>query len=328
MKYAVIIALCLLVGFPARSLAAPPIEKVLAWLEQTNERIRVVKTAGYTHEYLWDDSTSSWKVTPETSTFDCVMENKPKGRYVLNQTPLINRWIAGTAPYLATWATEFRDGGGFITYWSRATQSYDGRQFLGVPQSRCMGDLADRRKDSADTVGHEMFLSGLRFTGFEAVNHTPVAAPWRFKGIVVSDTEDGMTRIQYTVPEICLGFEFVLDPRKAFALVRYEYSDNRQLTTADEERTFTYEVLEHRQVADGVWYPVHCVETTKFSKEYATLMRLQYPQEIAGAQDDAFLSRQRELVLTNVTLLAGDDAETNLSVKLPDGLTIREQGER
>ncbi|HXI85653.1 MAG TPA: hypothetical protein VNL17_16355 [Verrucomicrobiae bacterium] len=328
MKRAAVIILSLLAGLPARLLAAPPLEDILKALEHVDGQIGVVKTEGHTHEYLWDAATGSWKITPVTSTFTCVIENKWKGRYVLDQNPSVNRWIDGTAPYLAMWTTEFRDGDGFITYLSKTTQLYDGTQFLGVAQSRCAGYQASRRKEPEySTEPAETLFSGLTFTGWGAVRHTPVQAPTIFKGIVVSDTKNGMTRVHYTASEICVGFDFVLDPKKNFALVRYAYSDNRQLTTADEERTFTYEVLEHRQIADGVWYPVHYTSTERYSKEYAPAMHLQFPQRDDLQERNRYVSRRMEVVLSNVTILEGREAETNLTVSLPEGTTVINEGE-
>ena len=328
MKRAAVIILGLVVGLSARSLAAPPVEDILKALEHVDGQIGVVKTEGHTHEYLWDDTTASWKITPVTSTFTCVIENKRQGRYVLNQNPSITRWIDGTAPYSATWSTEFRDGDGFITRLNTATQPHDGTQLLGEAQSRCRGYQDARRKEPEHSLEPaETLFSGLRFTGSGAVRHTPVQAPTIFKGITVSDTQDGMTRVRYLWPETCVGFEFVLDPRKDFALVRYVYSDNRQLTTADEERSFTYEVLERRQIADGVWYPIHYISTEKYSKEYASAMHLRYPRTDEPHGVDPYTSRRTEIVLTKVAILEGRDAETNLTVNLPEGTTVIDQDE-
>jgi hypothetical protein len=327
MKRAAIIILSLLMGLSSQSFAAPPLEEILAALEQANEQIGVVKVEGYTHEYRRDDSASSWKVTPATSTFSCAFENKPQGRYVLNQNPSISRWILGAAPYLATWSTQFRDADGFITYLSRATQSHDGTQLLGLPQSRCSGEQADCGKKSQFSQGlaqrAERFYSGLGFTGLRAIRNTPVYAPDRFKDIAVSDTSDGMVLVHFESPQLCVAWDLTLDPEKNFALVRYTYSQGRVLTTADDEITQTYEVPEHRPIADGVWYPVHCIVTTEHSKECAALLRSRYPQSLDRGQDDPYVGRREELVLTKVSLLSGNDAETNLTVNLPEGTTFR-----
>jgi hypothetical protein len=305
------------------------VEDILKVLENVDGQIGVVKVEGKTREYSWDDTDTSWKITPVTSTFTCVIENKRKGRYVLNQEPSVNRWTDGSAPYLATWSSEFRDGDGFITYLSRTTQPYDGKELLGTAQSRCRGYQAERRKETEYSLEPaETLFSGLSFTGWRTVKRTPVQAPERFPGIDVSDTAGGMVQVHYVWPQACVGFDFVLDPRKNFALVRYVYSDNRQLTTADEERTFTYEVLEHRQIAEGVWYPVHYTSTDRYSKEYAPAMQLRYPQPAGVSEHDLYVSHRTEVVLSKVSILEGHEAETELSATLPEGTTVIDGGER
>lgn len=324
MKPAVIAIVCVLIGQSARSLAAPPLGDILKWLEQANQTIGVVKTEGDTHYYLWDDSASSWKVTPETCTFSCVFENRPNGRYVLDEHPSLTRWISGAAPYLAKWSTDFRDANGFTTHWERALQYHDDTNFLSAPFER--NEVYRSKKSefyNAMAQQAERSYSGLGYTGLGAVKNIPVYIPALSKDIVVTDTADGMTRLQFLLSEYCVAFDVVLDPKKNFALVRYTYSQSRELTTEDDEFSMTYDVLEHRQIADGIWYPIHCTMTTTHSKEYAALMRSRNPPQ--GDQDpyDPYRSRKSEFLLTKVAILEGRDAETNLTVTLPDGLTIR-----
>lgn len=324
MKPAAIAILCVLIGQLARSLAAPPLDDILKWLDQANQVIGVVRTEGYTHHYLWDDSTLSWKVTPETCAFSCVIENKPNGRYVLDVHPSLTRWISGAAPYGATWATDFRDDNGFDTRWERAFQHHDGTNFLSSPIKL---DEINRSKKSefykSFAQQAERFYSGLGYTGLGAIKNIPVYFPTLSKDIAVTDTADGMIRIQYSYSEACVAYDFVLDPKKNFALVRYPYSRSRALTTEDNELSMTYDVLEHRQIADGVWYPIHCTVTTKYSKEYAALSRSRNRPQDDQDPYDRYRSRKRELLLTKVAILEGREAETNLIVKLPDGVTIR-----
>ena len=188
----------MLIAQSAKSLAAPTLGDILTWLEQADQTIGVVKTEGYTHEYLWDDSSSSWKVTPETCTFTCVVENKPNGRYVLDEHPSLARWISGAAPYLATWATDFRDASGFDVRWVRDFQHHDGTNFLSTPIKI---DEVDRSKEMEFYKGFAQrawrFYSGLGYTGWGAIKSIPVYFPALSKDITVTDTADGMIRVQY-----------------------------------------------------------------------------------------------------------------------------------
>jgi hypothetical protein len=346
MKRIAAIVLMFSLGFASRSGATPSLEEILAVLEQANEQIGVVKVEGYTHQYRWDDSTPSWNVTPQTTTFTCTYENRPQGRYVLDEHPTISRWESGAAPYLAEWRTQFRDADGVITWWTRAdqhrrassmslgasvtqwwdwpTQPHDGFPFSPDPPFSD-NELRRGKKSAflrAMAQQAEKFYSGLGFTGLRAIRNAPVYVPAKWADFTVSDTNDGMTRVQYGVPEICLEFDFILDPRKNFALVRYTRSQNRIITTADGDLSTTLEVLGHRQIASGLWYPVHCTSTTTYSKEYAAFLRSRYPESDAQNRPDPYTPARGELVLTKVSLLAGIDAETNLTVKLPDGLTV------
>ena len=97
------------------------------------------------------------------------------------------------------------------------------------------------------------------------------------------------------------------------------------MTTADDEFVWTYEVLEHRQIAPGIWYPVHCMETRKYSKERADWMRDQDPQKDDPDRTDPFAPHRSELIFTKVAILNDKDAEPDLTVKLPDGLDIRNE---
>ncbi|HUJ08988.1 MAG TPA: hypothetical protein VL171_03105 [Verrucomicrobiae bacterium] len=117
-----------------------------------------------------------------------------------------------------------------------------------------------------------------------------------------------------------MAYDFVLDPKKNFALVRYVYSQSRALTTEDDEFSMTYEVLDHRQIAEGIWYPIHFTMTTRHSKEYVTQIRSLYHSRV----DDDYRPTKSEVVLTNAAILHGADAEVNLTVVLPDGVDIRE----
>jgi hypothetical protein len=302
MKSAAIPVLSLLVALPLQALPAPSLEDIVKTLEQVDKRIDVIKVEGYWHMYQWDDSTRSWKTTPESSTFGCAIENKQQGRYVFDQHPGIMRWTAGTAPFLASWSTQFRDSDGVITeWWYKPNQPYDGTEFL--PNGlRCFNERADREKKAgfyhALAQRVEGIYSGLGFTGLWAIRNTPIHIPSRAKDFTVSESEDGMVRVRFSVAAMPVTWDYVLDPKKNFALVRYAY-------TQQHGYSYTDEVLEHRQIANGVWYPVHCTRTSK----------------------DSARNGKEELVLTSIEVLHGGDAETNLTVKLPDGITIRDLDE-
>jgi hypothetical protein len=136
MKLATITILGLLVGLPLQIFAAPPLEEILARVEQVDRDIHVLKTEGTTREYEWDETTSSWNTTPMTSSFQCVIENKPKGRYVLTENPAIMCWEKGSAPYLAECRVEFRDSDGFVTHWVKTEQYHNGTQLINAPFDR------------------------------------------------------------------------------------------------------------------------------------------------------------------------------------------------
>jgi hypothetical protein len=326
MKSTAITILSLLVGTAAPSFGAPPLDDILKWLEQANGRIDVVKTEGYTHRYAWDDSASAWKITPDRCTFNCAFENKPKGRFVLDEHPSIARWISGAAPYAATWSIDFRDVDGRVIHWDRVFQQHDGAQFLG---DGVILDEVYRGKASGffETAAQqaEKLYSGLSFTGLRAIENAQVHVPDRFKDITVEDSAGGMVHVRYSSSEACRAYDFILDPKKNFALVRYTFTQDRAVTTADAEFSMTYEVLEHRQIAEGVWYPIHCTLTMKHSKEFAALLRLQHPKD--DEPNVSYTPRKTELVLTKVSILDGDDAEASLTVKLPEELIVRNEGQ-
>ncbi len=322
MKLATITVLSLLIGLSTRSMAAPPLEEILARLEQVDRDIRIVKTEGTTREYEWDETTSSWKTTPMNSSFQCIIENKPKGRYVLTENPSIMRWEKGMAPYLAEWSVQFRDSDGFVTHWEKAEQYHNGTQLMDAPI-----DLheAQRSKTGFWAVmaqRAETMCSGLGFTALKVMQRAPVYHPERAKDFTVSDTPDGMVHVRGGVPEACIAYDYLLDPRKNLALVRFTYSQNRAVTATDGEFVEMYEVLEHRQIAAGIWYPVHCAITRKHSKEFADLMRARGRPEKDQDQTDHYAATKSELVLSKVALLNEKDAVPDLTVKLPDGLDI------
>ncbi|MGA2604721.1 MAG: hypothetical protein ABSG14_10875 [Verrucomicrobiia bacterium] len=294
MKLPVIFTVIVLVVFSSRVLAAPSLEDIVKALEKADRKIDAVKVEGDWHMYQWDDPTKSWKTTPVSSTFTCAIENKPQGRYVFDEHPHIARWTDGTAPYLASWSTQFRDSDGVITDWHyKPNLPYDGTQFLAGPT--CFRDRADREKKSgfyhALAQRVEGIYSGLGFTGLRAIRNTPIHVSSMSNNFTVSESPDGLVRVRFSVAVLpAVTWDYVLDPNKDFALVRYAYSQQGGYS-------YTDEVLEHRQIAGGVWYPARCTKTTSDSKE--------------------------ELVLTKIDLLHGGDAETNLTVKLPDAVEIR-----
>jgi hypothetical protein len=105
-------------------------------------------------------------------------------------------------------------------------------------------------------------------------------------------------------------------------LVRYTYSFNRVVTTDDDDFVQTYGVLEHRQIANGVWYPVHCTYTAKYSKEAATWFRAREQRNDDQNKADGYSPRKSELILSKIALLDDKAAEPDLTVKLPDDLDI------
>ncbi|HTS16320.1 MAG TPA: hypothetical protein VMP11_01985 [Verrucomicrobiae bacterium] len=340
------VGLMLSVAFVTPCGAVPSLDDILAAMKYADEQIGVVKVEGYIHEYRWDDTSASRTVTPETSTFTRTYENKPQGPYVLDEHPTVMRWKDGSAPYLAEWRTQFRDSDGFITWWTRTnqyrttllssvTQWWDHPlkphdDIPSPPRSFTVnnvrrGKVSSFLQSMAERV--ETMYSGLGFTTLKAARRTPICFPDQYPGIVVSDTPEGMTQIQYVSPDVCVAWDFILDPKKNFALVRYTYSRNRGLTTTDNEMTMTYEVREHRQIADGVWYPVRYTTKTEFSAEYAAEMLSRYPPPHAD-ELDPYTSQGEEVVLTNVIMLSGAEAEANLTVKLPDGLDVIDEDAR
>ncbi len=105
-------------------------------------------------------------------------------------------------------------------------------------------------------------------------------------------------------------------------MVRYIYSQDRAVTTTDNEFVWSYEVLEDRQIAPGLWYPVHCTDTRTYSKERATWQRAQAPPNDDPHRPDHYAPHKSELILTKVALLDEKAAEPDLTVKLPNGLDI------
>ncbi len=195
MKLAIITVLGLFVGFSDRSFAAPPLAEILARVEQVDRDIRVLKTEGTTREYAWDEATSSWKTTPMTSKFQCVIENKPNGRYVLTENPAIMRWEKGSAPYLAEWRVEFRDVDGLVTHWVKTEQYHDGTQLINTPSTRkeVYRSKTGGYAMSAQIV--ERTFSGLGYTALKVLRHAPVYFPDWAK-TTVSDTPDGMVQVR------------------------------------------------------------------------------------------------------------------------------------
>ena len=201
MKLATIALIGLLVGVSAQSPAAPPLEDILARLEQVDRDIHILKTEGTTREYEWDETTSSWKSTPMTSSFQCIIENKPKGRYVLTENPVIMRWEKGMAPYLAECRLEFRDSDGLITHWTKTEQYQNGTQLIEAPV-----DLKEvhRSKTGFWAIGAqrvERVFSGLGYTALKVMRNAPLRVPERAKDVAVSDTPDGMMYVRSRIPE-------------------------------------------------------------------------------------------------------------------------------
>ncbi len=331
MKFPAIIGLFL--AWVTSALAAPSLVKIMDELDRTNAKIHVLKVEGQTHEYEWDAMSSSWQMTPVTSTFRLAIENKAKGRYVLTCDPAITRWTHGAAPYNASWTTEFRDSDGFVTYWNRVSQPHDGTHLL---PTRIEHHEAWRRKEHENFNGWpEPFPSVLSFTGLKGLQSFTKIPRSQLDGIieslitdhrlnlVVSDDEHGMVRIQHSIPNDGQTHDVVLDPQKGFALVRYTRTDGSKGTTAPADRTMTDEVLEYRQIADGLWHPVHCMQTIKYSEEFVALQRSRHAPAVVQYQN-AYKARKTEFVLTKVTLMEGPEAENSLTVKLPEQVTVKD----
>ena len=308
MKARVIAFACLLVGMSDSLLSAPPLEDMLKALNQSNAKLSVLSLEGYTKEYEWDNAATSWKLTPVSCTFSLIIENKKRGRYVFTAKPSITRWENGITPYFATWSTEFRDSEGYITVWEQGDQKHDGQHFLSV---RCELCKAIRRKDPEHSfTWAETFLCASDFTGLEALRPftgLPIDLFAKFRDKIVKDTgltisanEGGLVQVKYSFsgPGQSDTHDVLLDPAKGFGLVRHTHYEKRHEKPWD--YTTTYEVLEHREIADGVWYPVHCVVTR-----------------------DTTL--KQELVLTKATILEGSFAERGLTAKLPEDLVVRDQ---
>jgi hypothetical protein len=105
----------------------------------------------------------------------------------------------------------------------------------------------------------------------------------------LSITEDptGTVHVAYSTSEVQQTDDVVLDPKKGFALVRHAKTDKFQ-------RTMINQVLEHRQIAEGIWFPVRFAQT------------IQRPK-----QDE---NNRSEIALSEVKLLDGPEAEKALNV--------------
>ena len=302
MRAIAIIVICLLCGVSASSSAAPSLEEIVRSLRETNAKISVLKVEGYAQQYCRDNATSPWKSTPVSSQFTLAIENKKNGRYVLTMNPKIftTGVTNGKASYAATWYTEFRDAEGFITHWERGFQYHDGSRFL---PPRADINHAYRFKDTANyAMPKEMFLSAKSFSGFEALgflSEIPTSLVSRISSapdmsFTTSDAEGGLVWLKYSLEPSAEENEVLLDPAKGFGLVRYSRTDKRTTVTLD--------VFDHRKIAEGVWYPVHCAQTLNQTEK-------------------------NEVVLTKVTLQETSASDSDLTVNLPEGLAINDGDE-
>ena len=311
----------LLVGISARSFALPSLNEIVSALEQVDRKMAGVKTAGHMLVSSWNESNSSWAATPQSAQFSCAIENKYRARYVLNLTPALNIWIAGKAPYLGTWSTEFREADGVVTHWDWAYQYHDGTNYSAP---RFEHSDAYRRTDSELTrEPADLGFSGLGYTGLRAIRNTPIFQPSRADGFSVTNTEGGMIRVSYSFPEAFVLYDFILDPQKNYTLLRYKYAQMNAQTPTLRDFTVEHEVIENQQVANGVWYPVHFTDTTRYSKEYADRMRAQLPPGEDHGLLDIYVDHKSEIVFTKVELLDGTNIEANLVFSLPTNVVVR-----
>jgi hypothetical protein len=314
-------------AFSINAMAAslPTFPEIISLQEAQNEKITVLSLEGNTHQYLWNSDQSSWELTPVTLAFRLAFENKEKGRYVLNSDPSINRWTHGAAPYGASWTTEFRQADGFVVNWSKAFQSHDGTKFLHNKFER--DEISKRMEGPNERSYTDGFLSGMAFTTFGAIrdfDRTPLEMLVKDAQFKISQTADGFVQIDKAWPDLGERFEIVVDPAKDYSLVRYSRIHDWKEGHITGGWVTTSEVIEKRQLSNGVWYPVHCVVTDRYTKEFADHLRERNPKQSPG-DDDPFADKKRELIFTKIDIPEADKRDAVLSVQLPVGIPVREQ---
>lgn len=242
------------------------LDSVFSIIAKQDKETAVVDINGYTRKYIWNTEKNVWEVTPVTTSFSFLFENKPKGFFLLKESPSINRWIQGAAPYLATWQTVFRESEDTIVYWQQSSQHHDGTRFLAERSDR---DSLHKKNEEKNEISYPYFYSGIPFTALGAIrdfNERPLMQlVSRFK---IVDSDDGLVHLLYEVSEIGLKFVYHLDPQKQYALVRYERIFNHKITEGSDDLIKYYVVDELQKLSNGYWYPKKMSRIIKYSDEY------------------------------------------------------------
>ena len=289
-------------------------ELVSRWAAQ-NDKVPFIRAAGHTENYKWDVDSSSWKLTPATDTFRLTFENKASGRYLLELDPSITEWTNGAAPWGASWTTEFRDADGMITHWSKGFQHHDGTHFL---LNRMEENRISKRKQAEHERSYaEGVLSGVAYTPLGAIlsfDNWPVDALEKNNQFAVTPQTDGTVRLDSAWATLGERFELIVDPAKDYALVRFVRAHDWKEGNSHDDFVNTYEVLEHKKLPNGIWYPTRFGFTRKYSDKYAQHLA----EKNKNSGPERFQAKKRLVIFEKLEVLpATSDPGTLFSVAFP-----------
>ncbi len=220
--------------------------------------VRNLHIAATQHVYAWDQGKQEWLPTPEKTHIRAWYESLRAGRARMDFDPEICRWTNGARPYREERYTLAFDGKHTVrinhvyigeTYRSNKSEDHPG------PDDRLTGSLGAYRSgvNWLPGVSPESQSSNpnANLAGLLRISESDTRFKWRIN----QEDVDGrrLTRLSFTTSTGGAGEDFLLDPDRAYAIVRQErFSKPPQ----GERKTYwLFQATAWQRLTPDLWFP-------------------------------------------------------------------------